>query len=68
MKEVFKRLLIVIHFVIFLTGLLFTILSFFNQDNSGWEEIMISGIGLLILGPILKYIFFGKFLIFPWSK
>ena len=32
------------------------------------EEGVLSGIGLLILGPILRYISIGQFLLFPWSK
>ena len=67
MKEIFKRIFIVIHSIIFISGILFTIYGYKNLENNHGDYFLY-GIGLLILGSILKYIFFGKFLFFPWSK
>jgi hypothetical protein len=69
MKDIPKRLLIVIHYLTFITGCGIVLegcsLDDFKDVEGG--ELFIIGVFFLI-GPTLRYIFGGKFLIFPWSK
>ena len=66
MKDILKRLLVVVHYLLFILGSL-GILDEISRTNIN-DETLWECFGLLILGPILKFIFVGKFLIFPWSK
>ena len=64
MKNILKRFLLVTQYVIFVLGICFLI----GITNTDYKEGLVYGISLLILVPILKYIFIGQFLILPWSK
>ena len=64
MKNILKRFLLVTQYVIFVLGICFLI----GIIHIDFENELIYGISLLILVPLLKYIFIGQFLIFPWSK
>ena len=64
MKDILKRFLLVSQYVIFVLGICFLI----GIIHIDFENELIYGISLLILVPLLKYIFIGQFLIFPWSK
>ena len=66
MKNILKRFYLVIQYVIFVLGIWCIFKGI--EGKIFHEEEVLSGIGLLILGPILRYIFIGQFLIFPWSK
>ena len=79
MKNILKRFLLVTQYVIFVLGIVNVHRGIEGKINNleklrylGTsvypENVLFFGIGLLILGPILKYIFIGQFLIFPWSK
>ncbi len=69
MKDILKRLLIVIHYLMFIIGcgIFLDSCSKYDFKDVGEEEFFFSVIFFLI-GPTLRYIFSGKFLIFPWSK
>ena len=64
MKDILKRFLLVTQYVIFVLGICFVI----GIIHIDFKNELIYGISLLILVPLLKYIFIGQFLIFPWSK
>lgn len=64
MKDILKRFLLVTQYVIFVLGICFLI----GIIHIDFKNELIYGISLLILVPLLKYIFIGQFLIFPWSK
>ena len=49
-KDVLKRFLIVVHYILFICGVLFCLVGFNPVDR----ELLPLGIGLLISGPILN--------------
>ena len=68
MKDIFKRLLIVIHYLTFILGVLFLCVLLSGVDENPVETLLYLTPPLLFIGPSLRYIFLGNFLIFPWSK
>ena len=62
MKDIFKRLIVVIHYLTFFMGLYYLLNEFPYFDDFYFSLFF------FLLGPTLKYIFVGKFLLFPWSE
>ena len=65
MKDILKRFFIVVHYLMFILGC-GCIYNYFPRMND--ESSLGFSIFFFLLGSTLRYIFGGKFLIFPWSK
>ena len=65
MKDILKRFFIVVHYLMFILGC-GCLYEYLIQDGDGVS--LFFSIFFFLLGSSLRYIFGGKFLIFPWSK
>ena len=73
MKNILKRFLLVTQYVTSVLGIWCILNGIEGKYYDFYGTLSLNnyfffGIGLLILVPVLKYIFIGQFLIFPWSK
>ena len=68
MKGFFERLMIVLHYTIWVLGIIVVIIGDFNSPEYNIIWKLIIGFGCLIFPTFIWWLFSGKPRIYPWSK